>query len=471
RLKELDTFKSQLFTNLTHEFRTPLTVILGMAKQLAVGPWQSILGAQENRKINHGLQLIENNGKNLLQLINQLLDLSKLENKSFKLQNIQADIVPYLRYVTDSFQSYAEDVGVTLAFSSPLNSMIMDFDPEPLKQILTNLISNALKFTPSSGEVTVRVETASDRLLIDITDTGIGIAEKDLPYVMDRFYQADSSTTRVAQGTGIGLAHTQELLNVMGGSIAVESEEGKGTHVAVHLPIRHEAAILDKDEIALPTKPHLAVTRIQAEPVTDDFSVQAQEASLQETRPLLLIIEDNPDVVEYLTACLESIYLIRVAFNGKAGVEKAFEEIPDFIISDVMMPYLDGYQVCDALKNDDRTSHIPILLLTAKADAASRMIGLRRGADAYMAKPFSPEELSLQIETLLENRRRIASYFSRAVRFDHAQSTSDPSIPEAIQIEDAFMKKVTAIIEAGYQEESFSLPQLCQDIGMSRSQL
>lgn len=470
RLKELDTFKSQLFTNLTHEFRTPLTVILGMAKQLSGGTWNSIVASNEKAKISQGLKMIENNGKNLLQLINQLLDLSKLENKSFKLQNIQGDIIPYLRYVTESFQSYAEDIGLSIRFVSEINSLMMDFDPEQMKQILTNLISNALKFTPSGGEVIVKGSLSEGQLSINVTDTGIGISEKDLPYVMDRFYQADSSTTRVAQGTGIGLAHTQELLKVMGGNISLQSEVGKGTSITVLLPISHEATIIE-EEIVLPAIPHLSLTRTNADTITDVTSSLDQQPSSNENIPQLLIIEDNRDVVEYLKSCLEDRYRIRIAYNGKAGVEKALEEIPDFIISDVMMPEMDGFQVCNALKNDERTSHIPIILLTAKADAASRLAGLRRGADAYMAKPFNPEELHIHISMLLENRRRMAAHFSKLLQSGTSPVTEESNLPEVIQFEDAFMKKVHATIEDHYTDEYFSLPELCQLLVMSRSQL
>lgn len=471
RLKELDTFKSRLFTNLTHEFRTPLTVILGMAKQLTGGAWNSLVGTNEKARIAHGLTLIENNGKNLLQLINQLLDLSKLENESFNLQYIQGDIVPYQRYVTNSFQSYAEDNDLTLQFSSVPDALLMDFDPEQIKQVLTNLISNAIKFTPPGGIIKVNMHVAAEELVLEVLDTGVGISEKDLPHIMDRFYQADSSSTRSAQGTGIGLAHTQELLKVMGGRIDVESEVGKGTRVIIHLPIRHEAPVMEKDMMPLPSRTHLSIPRISAEPVTDDPVLRAQESSGNEYTPQILIIEDNPDVVEYLKSCLESAYQIAVAYNGKTGTEKALEDIPDFIISDVMMPEMDGYQVCDRLKNDERTSHIPIILLTAKADAASRLTGLRRGADAYMAKPFSPEELSLQISTLLENRRRMAAHFSRALKMDSTLQAPEAPLPDSIQFEDVFIKKVNDIIADHYTDDEFALPQLCLEIGMSRSQL
>lgn len=471
RLKELDTFKSQLFTNLTHEFRTPLTVILGMAKQLAVGRWQSDIGHKERGDVAHGLKLIENNGKNLLQLINQLLDLSKLENRSFKLQTIQSDIIPYLRYVTESFQSYAESIHLHLRFITRVDSLVMDFDPEQMKQILTNLISNALKFTPPGGAIIVNVIATTGEIMIEVSDTGIGIAPADLPHVMDRFYQADSSTTRVAQGTGIGLAHTQELLKIMGGSIKLESELGKGTRVEIRLPVRHNEVLIESDEIAHVSISPNAILGLKRNTNAIESSVTVQESSPNGTTPQILIIEDNPDVVDYLRSCLKDTFHIEVAFNGKTGTAKALEEIPDLIISDVMMPEMDGYQVCDMLKNDELTSHIPIILLTAKADAASRLTGLRRGADAYLAKPFDPDELLVQITMLLDNRKRMARYFSGALLNGKSLEPGDASIADAIRIEDVFMQKVNGILETHYTDEDFALPEFSREIGMSRSQL
>ena len=471
RLKELDSFKSRLFTNLTHEFRTPLTVILGMTQQLGAGE-------KDMTKIASGLKLIENNGKSLLRLINQLLDLSKLENNAFQLNLQLGDIVPYLRYVTESFQTYANSKNLSLRFFTTLEKLEMDFDPEQVKQVLTNLISNGVKFTPEGGEVKVNLgmrdegrgtsTTAgssliphSSSLVIAVSDTGIGIGEKDLPHVFDRFFQVDSTTTRAGEGTGIGLAHTQELVKIMGGSIAVESQLGKGTSFKVTLPITQVAPKNDRAETI---EPFLTAQ------VIGSVLTEEKKASLNDA-PTILIVEDNPDVVHYLRSCLEDIYQLEVAYNGKIGIEKALELIPDLIISDVMMPEKDGYQVCDALKNDVRTSHIPIILLTAKADAASKMAGLRRGADAYLSKPFDLEELLVRVSVSLDNQRRIASYFSQNLPIGKTANMADPALSEAVQVEDAFVKKVNEIIEANYTDEDFALPQLCQKIGMSRSQL
>lgn len=448
RLKELDAFKSRLYTNITHEFRTPLTVILGMTQQIRNEP---------KKYVDNGTRLIESNGKNLLRLINQLLDLSKLEDQSFKLQFQQGNIIPYLRYITESFHTYANSKNLSLRFFSNFESLVMDYDPEQLQQVLTNLISNALKFTPPDGDILVKLTGDDQQLQIEVRDTGIGIAEKDLPNVFDRFYQADDSPTRQGEGTGIGLAHTQELVKLMGGMIEVQSELGKGTRFLVTLPVRREAALVTVEPQSVANPQLSALTK-------DALALSKSKGNL----PQLLIIEDNQDVVIYLKTCLEEQYDLQVAYNGKIGLDKAFEHIPDLIISDVMMPEKDGYEVCDTLKNDERTSHIPIILLTAKADAPSKIVGLRRGADAYLTKPFDKEELLVRLEMLVQRQKRMVAHFSQAFL---STAPAEEESEEAIQIESAFLQKVQQIVAAHYQDEDFGLPQLCQKIGMSRSQL
>ena len=317
----------------------------------------------------------------------------------------------------------------------------------------------------------MKLSAQVDQLEIKFIDTGIGISPKDLPHILNRFFQADSSTTRVAQGTGIGLAHTQELLKMMEGNISFESEPGKGTTVLIRLPIRNDEILTENNEITLTSKPYMPSVGFRKKVITESPSELNGESITDDSLSQVLLIEDNPDVVEYLRSCLENEYHVGVAYNGKTGVEYAVEHIPDFIISDVMMPEMDGFQVCDTLKNDERTSHIPIILLTAKADAVSRLTGLRRGADAYIAKPFNPEELMLVISMLLENRRRMSAHFARELKTGMIEFHGDALIAEAIKVEDAFMKKVNAIMEDHYTDENFSLPQLCREIGMSRSQL
>lgn len=460
RLKELDSFKSQLFTNLTHEFRTPLTVILGMADQIKNDPAKDL-----QIKTN----LIERNGQNLLRLINQLLDLSKLENKSFQLHLQQDNIIPYLRYVTESFQTFANSKNLALRFYVYQESIIMDFDPEQIKQVLTNLISNAVKFTPSGGEVSVLLTQEKKELIITVKDTGIGISDQALPHIFDRFYQADSTTTRQVQGTGIGLAHTQELVKLMDGSISVSSKLEKGTAFTVKLPIQQQATKVTTLETTEKLPDWMPEVSNIAVPTLANTS-----SNLQKDIPQVLIIEDNPDVVIYLKSCLQPLYQIDVAYNGKIGIEKAVENIPDLIISDIMMPEKNGYEVCDFVKNDERTSHIPVILLTAKADVASKLVGLSRGADAYLAKPFNKEELLIRIKTLLEKQHKMAAYFINKLQLStpaHSPAINITEASEDLQIEDVFIQKVRKIVAENYSDEHFALPVLCQKIRMSRSQL
>jgi signal transduction histidine kinase/CheY-like chemotaxis protein/AraC-like DNA-binding protein/streptogramin lyase len=509
RLKELDAFKSRLYTNLTHEFRTPLTVILGMAEELAVGSWQLAVSDGEKQRIRNGLGLVSSNGQNLLRLVNQLLDLSKLEDKSFKLNLRCGDIVPFLRYVTESFQSLANSRNLSLRFFTPLENLEMDFDPEQVQQVLGNLLSNALKFTPAGGEVSVGMRNEErgmmgdsgsslipppSSLVISVTDTGIGIPEANLPHVFDRFYQVDGSSTRPGEGTGIGLAHAQELVKLMGGEISVESstsplgDRGAGTTFTVRLPVVHSPVtppLTPKGE-PNPSNPAKFTTELpqldsplELHLLAEQMAEQGPPPSiLQSFHPSILVIEDNPDVVTYLKTILQDRYEISIAYNGRIGIEKALEQIPDLIISDVMMPEKDGYQVLDALKHDERTSHIPIILLTAKADASSKIAGLRRGADAYLSKPFQKAELLATLEMMLENKLRLAAHFSKQYGFAQNltkaagdEKTDLPPDAEAVLVEDAFLQKIRQIVEANYGDEAFALPQLCEAVSMSRSQL
>ncbi len=462
RLKELDQFKSKLYTNLTHEFRTPLTVILGMAEKLQADP---------KKFINEGPPIIERNGKNLLRVINQLLDLSKLENNSFKLEIRQGEIIAYLRYILESFHSYANGNNLSLRFFSNMEHFQMDYDEEQIKQVMTNLISNAIKFTPAGGEVGVRVLKENDQLLIEVKDNGIGIPEEALPLIFDRFYQVDGSSTRAHEGTGIGLAHTKELLRLMEGEIKVKSnlhqgasDETSGSVFTIILPIRNTAPLLDNS-----TSQQFPKVELESQKA---ILAEISTASTNKELPTVLIIEDNPDVVVYLKSCLEKDYQMEVAYNGTIGIEKAIDLVPDLIISDVMMPGKDGFEVCNTLKMDERTSHIPLVLLTAKADLSSKLEGLERGADAYLAKPFHQEELDIRLKKLLEGRKNMSAFFKNqylnSTGLEQAPLSEENS--KNLIYENAFIQKINGLLEEHIHDENFGLPQLRQKIRMSRSQ-
>ncbi|MEI7726586.1 MAG: ATP-binding protein [Bacteroidota bacterium] len=459
RLKNLDQFKNRFYTNITHEFRTPLTVILGMTDRLM----------SENKTAMQPLTLIRRNGENLLRLINQILDLARLESHELKINNLQGDIISYLRYISESLHSLANAQNVMLKVTSDLGKIIMDYDPERLLQIVHNLLSNAIKFTPSGGNVTMKATVSGKILLITVTDTGIGIRSEDLPYIFDRFFQAKMQELKPGEnpgradlrsgGTGIGLSLTKELVLAMGGKIRVESPlpgNIPGTVFTVELPVGNQAPMVEE-----------AVDEYRVSRQTDAIPFLQNQGK---SDTCVLLIDDNPDVMEYLASCLGDQYRLEYAFNGRAGIEKALELVPDLIVSDVMMPEKDGLEVCDFLKNDERTSHIPLILLTARVTVEDRIAGLRRGADAYLAKPFHEEELLVWIEQLTARQRMLQARWT-----NFAVKTTPEEIPsflaESQVLEDAFVVRFKTILEANYPDPEISADTLAEKMGMSRPQL
>lgn len=473
KLKELDELKSRFFANITHEFRTPLTLLIGPAEN-ALNRLPD-MGAGELQGV---LLNVCRNGYRLLNLVNQLLDLSRLEAGKLRLAPVNGDFVAFLRYQVESCHSYAETRRIKMSFESDIPELQMAFDPEKIQTIVVNLLSNALKFTPEGGRIDLKMTTnglplsESSKIGIQINDTGSGIPAEELSRVFDRFYQVDNSTTRQGEGAGIGLAMVQELVKLMQGSVTVASTSGVGTTFQITLPYTPPQQQLQVLDVTLDRGETSNSARLASLPTAGQIAdgSNADSFAMQPSSlPQLLIIEDNPDVVAYLKTCLVGSYQLEVAYDGKQGIEKALNHIPDLIISDVMMPEKDGYEVCDTLKNDERTSHIPIVLLTAKADSASKIAGLRRGADAYLPKPFNLEELLVRLEMLLERQKRMAAYFGKKTGMGTEAETPEPK--EVFEIEDAFISKVRQVIEDNIADSDFAMPQLCLILNMSRSQL
>ncbi len=481
RLKELDEFKSRFFTNISHEFRTPLTVILGTADQLKQAVDQS------EEKTNAGpppgfllskIALLRRNGANLLRLVNQILDLAKLENNTLKINYIRGDVLAYLRYVAESLHSLANARNVLLRVESRSAAIDMDYDPERLMQIAHNLLSNAIKFTPSGGRVILRAdETHAEglpRLQLSVADSGAGIPSEELPRIFDRFYQAQNQGN-VSGGTGIGLSLTKELVKAMGGNISVVSTVGKGSVFTVELPITRIAdyglGIADYGSVEL-TSPEQE--RNDIFPPSKNSVIRNPNSAIDHSAiGSLLLIEDNPDVVEYLSGCLEGMYQLDYAYNGRAGIEKALETVPDIIISDVMMPEKDGFEVCETLKNDERTSHIPIVLLTARAGVEDRIAGLRRGADAYLSKPFHPEELLVVLSNLLDLRLKLQAKYMDHSGPTPASGTQKAPVPDqetreaGPDPEDVFMQKLRSAVESRLAQADLSVEEISRMVGMS----
>ncbi len=461
RLKELDAFKSRFYANLSHEFRTPLTLIEGPAER-ALRKSESLSGKD--------LKGIVDNSRKLLSLINQMLNLSKLEAGVLKPEYETGNLITFLQYLADSFQPLAEDKNINLRFQSECPELEAAFDREKLQAIVGNLLSNALKFTPEGGMVMMDCSlipkqeagkgAATEMIRIRVKDTGPGIPEGQLSLIFGRFYSLSQAYS--FSGVGIGLALAKELAELMGGKIEVASEWGKGSAFRVCLPFRkpEEGHGQEQKKMELPA----LFGRLPTQNSTGWKAARRQPAAHTD-RPLVLIIEDSGDMAEFIANSICQNCRVEIADNGNQGLNLAFQLIPDLVICDVMMPKKDGFEVCRILKEDLRTSHIPIILLTARADESSKLHGLSQGADAYLAKPFSERELLIRIEQLLELRRRLQVYYQ------HALAQAAGQQPDGGPPTDPFLIEARKQVEAHLSEESFNVSALCQALGLSQPQL
>ena len=450
RLRELDEVKTKLYTNITHEFRTPLTVILGMIDQIEEQP---------DKWLKKGLSKIRQNGQNLLHLVNQMLDLARLQAGAMPTMMIHGDVIRYLKVMAELFQSMANRHQLKLVFQSDIDSFTMDFDPEKMKRIFSNLLSNAIKYNHPGGSVTCHILTKPEEkhlLEIRVKDTGLGIQADRIEHVFDRFYRIEEGDHQRVGGSGLGLSITRELVHLLQGEITVESQENKGSEFTLRLPVTHTAT--ESFDFEGPVK-LVGYGTGSNEP--DILAIQKEQ---KEDLPLLLMVEDNPDVADYLHSLLENDYAIESAANGQAGLKKALELVPDIILSDVMMPEMDGIEMLDQLKKDIRTSHIPVIMLTAKADIASRLEGFETGAEAYLEKPFNKEELFIRLRKLVELRKKLKERYANF------------TIPEAsgnkqLRLEDQFMQRLHASFMENLEDENYGVDQICQVMAMSRAQL
>ncbi len=451
--QEVDRMKSRFFTNISHEFRTPLTLILG--------PVKTMLADTNDPEQKQQLTVMERNANRLLELVNQLLDLAKIESGTMKLHVTKSDIITVLKGVTLSFHSVMQQKEINLVLDVPDEELIINFDRQKFETILTNLIGNAVKFTPPKGAITVCARTMSEKVRgrpaenieISVSDTGSGISSDDVTNIFDRFYQSDDSHQRQQAGSGIGLSLSKELVELHGGKISASSIPGIGTQVVFTIPTD-----IPGDEISLGNPP------LPAREESPVYIESPADEATDENKPLVLVIEDHVEVQSYIGEILRERYIVSFAENGEAGIAKAIDIIPDIIISDVMMPKKDGYEVSRTLKNDERTSHIPIILLTAKADSGDKIEGLRTKADDYVTKPFVPDELLARVENLIESRKRLREKYKK-------ESTLRPAEVTENSIDEKFLTRLMELVENNISNEHFGVEQLSREIGMSRSQL
>ena len=456
KLQELDRLKANFFTNLSHEFRTPLTLILGPAEKIS---------SQTSSNVIKDSEVIKRNSQRLLQLVNQLLDLSRLEAGKMKLEVSEQNIIQLLKGSFLSFASLAERKKITFKFNTSVENLNIYIDEDKVEKVIDNLLSNAFKFTPAGGRVELKVSKNVEYVNISIEDTGIGIPKEKISKIFDRFYQVDGTHKREYEGTGIGLALSKELIELHKGKIVVGSVEGKGTTITISMPLGKK--YYTAEEICKPVENEKTNSDFISESIlfeetwNEKFNVNA---IIETEKPLLLLVEDNSDVRTYIRENLEKEYTILEAVNGEEGQKKSIEQIPDLIISDVMMPKMDGFELCEKLKTDERTSHIPVILLTAKATSKDKITGYETGADDYIMKPFDVKELRVRVKNLIDQRKKLREHFLQEGIFslDSKDITS---------IDRKFFERAIKIINEHLSDLSFGVESFASELSIGRTTL
>ncbi len=470
-LRALDATKSRFFANLSHEFRTPLTLIIGpLEKLLAEGKDQggasSGLEADGNSSHDnrHAFSRILRNAQHLLNLNEQLLDLAKIESGVLEVSPVHGDVIAYLRPVVEAFRVLAEQKHIAYEVVWEGEGKEGGFDADKLEKVLNNLLSNAVKYTPEGGEIKF-LARVGEGLRIEVSDSGEGIAQEDMERIFDRYFRLEQHLDRGVKGAGIGLSLTRELVELMGGKIRVESRLGEGSRFEIELPFMEGSE-----------------RRLSSENGSE--SGLNLNGGGDPDQPLLLIVDDHADIRAFVREQFADGYRIMEAANGREGLDTALEALPDLVISDLMMPVMDGIELCRNLKTDARTSHIPVIMLTALATVESRIEGLETGADDYLNKPFNARELQVRVHNLVEQRRKLRELFRKHLEVGHQKQLKERSSPgeagksvasgvSAVlpKAEQLFFGKVEAYIQAHLSDPELSVERLGEEMAMSRVQL
>ncbi|MBC8155248.1 MAG: response regulator [Bacteroidetes bacterium] len=462
RLTELDALKTQFFANISHEFRTPLTLILGPIQQ-----------AVEEYAHDDRFPLVERNAQRLLNLINQLLDLSKLEAGQLRPDPQPGNLSAFFQMLAGSFSSLAESRRIQFTFGQNRPDQWARFDRDKLEKVVTNLLANAFKFTPTGGQVSLRIDHpepgTSDAMQLTVADTGIGIPADQQRRIFERFYQwsADARSTdavggktdRTYEGTGIGLALVNELVRVLGGSITLSSTEGEGTTFSVTLPL-----VTIAEPVVESAPPVYASPTYTLNPTPEPATAGVTPDNI------LLVVDDNADIRAYVRSVFRAEYQVLEAEDGEQGLAVATETLPNVVICDLMMPRLDGFGFCQALKSQEATSHIPVVMLTARATVEDRIEGFGLGADDYLTKPFHQAELKARVRNLIRQRQLLYEWFSTRQPTALMPSAS-VMIPEPLTVEQQFLDRLQATTRAYLDDPNFGVETLSEAVGLSRSQL
>ncbi|MCF6348979.1 MAG: response regulator [Flavobacteriaceae bacterium] len=454
KLQELDKAKSNFFANISHEFRTPLTLISSpIQKQLQK---ENLPDDERNN-----FEMMHRNSTRLLSLVDQLLDISKIEAGSLKLKVSKIELMPFIGSLTDGFTYAAKQKELNYIINNNPTTNITWFDKDVLEKIVVNLLSNAIKYTPTKGSIVCNAFVKESQFYFEVKNTGLGLSKDELTKIFERFYQLNENE----QGVGIGLALVKELINLHKGTINVESIPDEWTTFKVVLPINKEA--FKEDEFDKRSTDKFSDEQPIYQEVSEinrDIDMSKDPDSHQDDNPILLMVDDNADIRTYVSNIFNDTYTILTAKNGQEGIDLALEHIPDIIISDIMMPVKNGIELCNTLKVDERTSHIPIILLTAKAGEENEIEGVKTGADDYVTKPFNEELLKLRVQKLIESRNKLQLRYSQEVILR-------PKDIAITSVDEQFLERLQKVLDDKLVESSFSIENFSKVVGMSRMQL
>ena len=447
-LKKMSSMRETFFTNITHEFRTPLTLILGLSQDLQ---------QDESEQTRERAKSIERQGQGLLTLINQLLDISKIKSSVGESRTCRGNVTAHIAMIVDSYRDYASSRDIELTYQ-PQDQVEMSFVPDYVNKVFNNLLSNAFKFTPPQGKISITLWRADDSVCIDLSDTGHGMDQKTMEHAFDPFYQAESDSKYI--GTGIGLALVKQIVQASKGQITIESKLGEGTTFHIIVPIINDQAA-----------PQQTLSAATNTPLLPHQETDLQDSECEQDESCrLLVIEDNHDIAHYIGSQFEDHYSVSYATDGEEGFRKAVELVPDLIITDLMMPGVNGLELCRQIRSNEIVNHIPIIVVTAKVSEEERIKGIKAGADAYLTKPFNATELRMQVEHLLDSRKTLRQKFAQIVI-----KGQEPDEPETNKLEEAditFLTKVAALVNQQIsQSKTTNVEEVASSLCMSSRQL
>ena len=460
-LIRLNNARNIFFTNVAHELRTPLTLTIVPLEEIIDGKYND-----DDKSKDNAMKLVLNSARSMLELVNQVLDLSRMESGVLSLTLKPIELFSEIKAYTEPFKLLAEKYNIKFLCSYTEAKVVSKADPKGLKSIIDNLLSNALKFTSEGGEVEFRLLVKGKLIEIQVEDNGYGIAESELPYIFDQYYQAESKEVALYSGTGIGLAMVREYVELHGGEVYVSSRLGEGTTFRVELPII-EPDSQNNNELLATKNSEISTSIVTTQQTVHSISEKIDTGS--DDCPTILIVEDNDDLRQFLLERLSKNYRVLEAENGQQGLDLAQEKIPDVIVSDIMMPIMDGCVFCEAVKSNHKTNFIPFILLTAKATDDNIVEGINIGADDYLAKPFSMPELFARINRLIESRVLLRQRFSDEISKSLGVSTFDSSSKQLCD-DDKFLSDIRKIVFAN-EFESLTVNELADAMSMERTTL